>query len=127
MSGSDTADRPAPASIDEYIAGYPAERQQVLQEVRGIISAAAPDATETISYGIPTFNLKGHYLVYFAGYAKHVGMYPVTKGIEAQLGDEIAQYWKGKGTLQFPLGQPMPAELIRRIVEIRVAEATAPE
>lgn len=113
--------RSTAGSIDEYIAEFPPATQAVLQEVRALIRAAAPDATETISYAIPTFDLNGKHLVHFAGYATHVGFYPIPSGMEA-FKEELKQYKQGKGSVQFPLDQPMPADLIRRIVEFRVEE-----
>lgn len=95
----------------------------MLKELRALIRVSAPGATETISYAIPTFDLDGHHLVHFAGYAKHIGFYPTGSGIEA-FGDELKPYRSGKGSVQFPLGQPLPADLIRRIVEFRVEENT---
>jgi len=109
-------------SIDEYIAQFPPETQKVLREVREVIKATAPDATELISYRMPTFDLNGQHLVHFAGYAKHVGFYPIPSGIEA-FKEELAPYKQGKGSAQFPLSEPMPLDLIRRIVEFRVAES----
>lgn len=114
--------RSSAASIDDYIAGFPPETQKVLEEVRALIRAAAPDATETISYAIPTFDLNGKHLVHFAGYTKHIGFYPVPSAVEA-FQEELKPYKSGKGSAQFPLGRPLPADLIRRIVEFRVAEA----
>ena len=113
--------RATASSIDEYIAGFPPETQAVLEQMRALIRASAPEATETISYAIPTFDLNGHHLAHFAGYAKHIGFYPVPSAMEA-FKDELAPYRSGKGSAQFPLGQPLPADLIRRIVEFRVAE-----
>jgi uncharacterized protein YdhG (YjbR/CyaY superfamily) len=115
--------RPVAGSIDEYIADFPPETQILLQEVRAIISKAAPEATETISYAIPTFDLAGKHLVHFAGYAKHVGFYPVPSAMTA-FKDELSPYRRGKGSAQFPLNQPLPTDLIRRIVEYRVHEIT---
>ena len=109
-------------SIDEYIAEFPAETQAVLEEMRALIRGAAPDATETISYAIPTFDLNGRHLVHFAGYAKHVGFYPTRSGIEA-FRDELKPCKSAKGSVQFPLGQPLPTDLVRRIVEFRVRES----
>jgi uncharacterized protein YdhG (YjbR/CyaY superfamily) len=114
------ANRPAAGSVDDYIAGFPPETQRVLEELRALIRASAPDAVETISYAIPTFDLNGH-LVHFAGYARHVGFYPTGRGVEA-FQEELKPYKGGKGSVQFPLGQPLPTDLIRRIVEYRVAE-----
>jgi uncharacterized protein YdhG (YjbR/CyaY superfamily) len=116
-------------SIDEYIMGFPPESQKALEELRALIRASAPGATETISYAIPTFDLNGRHLVHFAGYARHIGFYPTPSGIEA-FEKELAPYETAKGSVQFPLGQPLPADLIRRIVEFRdrqVAEKAAKE
>jgi len=113
--------RSSAASIDEYIAEFPPETQKVLEEMRALIKATAPDATETISYAIPTFDLAGKHLVHFAGYAKHVGLYPTPSGLVA-FEEELKPYKAGKGTAQFPLGTPLPEDLIRRIVEFRVDE-----
>ena len=116
------------SSIDEYIAGFPVETRKVLAELRALIGAAAPDATETISYAIPTFDLGGRHLVHFAGYAKHVGLYPAPSGLDA-FKEDLKPYKSGKGSVQFPLGQPLPTDLIRRIVQFRVEEngRTAPK
>lgn len=108
-------------SIDEYIAEFPPETQTVLAEMRALIRATAPEATETISYAIPTFDLNGKHLVHFAGYAHHVGFYPGASGIAAFTG-ELAPYKRAKGSVQFPLGSPLPTELIRRMVAFRVEE-----
>ena len=110
--------------VDEYIAGFPPETQTVLEELRALIKACAPGATETISYAIPTFDLNGKHLVHFAGYARHVGFYPVPSGLEA-FKEDLRPYKVGKGSVQFPLDQPLPTDLIRRIVEFRVAENLA--
>lgn len=115
-------DSAVPGSIDEYIAQFPSETQKVLNQVRDLIRAAAPDATELISYRMPTFDLNGQHLVHFAGYDKHVGFYPIPSGIEA-FKTELSVYKQGKGSVQFPLSEPMPVDLIRRIVEYRVAES----
>ncbi len=115
--------RSAAHSIDEYIAAFPPETQQVLSALRALIRASAPAATETISYAIPTFDLNGRHLVHFAGYGRHVGFYPGSSGIKA-FTEELKPYKSAKGSVQFPLGQPLPVDLIRRIVEFRIAENT---
>jgi len=115
------ANRSTTSSIDEYIAGFPPETQKVLEEMRALIRASAPGATESISYAIPTFDLNGRHLVHFAGYKTHIGFYPVPSGLEA-FKEDLMPYKQGKGSVQFPLGQPLPTDLIRRIVEFRVAE-----
>jgi uncharacterized protein YdhG (YjbR/CyaY superfamily) len=114
----------AASSIDEYVAEFPSETQRVLAEMRSIIAAAAPAASERISYAMPTFDLNGRHLVHFAGYANHVGLYPIPSGIEA-FKQELTPYKQGKGSVQFPLSQPLPADLIRRIVEFPVGENMA--
>src|SRR2546421_9703490 len=108
-------------TMDEYIAGFPPETQRVLEEMRALIRASAPDATERISYAIPTFDLNGKHLVHFAGYERHIGFYPTASGIEA-FKEELKLYKSAKGSVQFPLGRPLPADLIHRIVEFRVAK-----
>jgi uncharacterized protein YdhG (YjbR/CyaY superfamily) len=115
------ATRSTANSIDEYIAGFPSEIQKVLQELRALIKAVAPDATETISYAIPTFDLNGRHLVFFAAYEKHIGFYPLPSGLKV-FEAELKPYKRGKGSIQFPLGQPLPTDLIRRIVEFRIHE-----
>jgi uncharacterized protein YdhG (YjbR/CyaY superfamily) len=119
MNGTQTT----PKTIDEYIAGFPPEVQEILQKIRLAIHEAAPDAQETISYQMPTFTLKGN-LVHFAAFKSHIGFYPVPTGIEA-FKDELAMYRQGKGSVQFPLDQPIPYELIRRIVIFRMQENLA--
>lgn len=113
--------RPTASTIDDYIAEFPPEVRAVLEEVRAIIHETAPDATETISYAIPTFDLNGKHLVHFAAFTHHIGFYPTPTGTEA-FKDELSHYKGGKGSVQFPLDQPMPNDLIRRIVKHRVAE-----
>lgn len=113
--------RSAASSIDEYLAQFPPEVQAVLREMRAVISDAAPEAIETISYAIPTFDLDGHHLVHFAGFAHHVGLYPTPGGME-RFAEELRPYKQGKGSVQFPLGQPLPIDLIRRMVVARVQE-----
>ena len=109
-----------PETIDQYIADFPTEIQQVLEEVRSTIRQMVPDARECISYGIPTFDMDKSHLVHFAGFKQHIGLYPTPVGMEAFKAD-LAPYKQGKGSVQFPLDQPMPLDLIKRIVEFRVA------
>ncbi|HUE82089.1 MAG TPA: DUF1801 domain-containing protein [Pyrinomonadaceae bacterium] len=110
-----------PKNIDEYIAGFPTDVQKILEKVRTTIKKAAPDAEEMISYQIPTFNLKGRYLIYFAAYKKHIGLYPAPRGVE-KFKKELSLYEGGKGTVRFPLDKPIPFGLIRRIVQFRIKE-----
>lgn len=107
-------------SIDEYIRTFPTEVQRKLQLVKQIIKETAPDTIEAISYQMPTFKLKGN-LVHFAAFKYHVGFYPIPSGIKA-FKSELSKYKSGKGSVQFPLNEPMPLNLIRRIVEFRVRE-----
>jgi uncharacterized protein YdhG (YjbR/CyaY superfamily) len=107
-------------NIDEYISGFPEDVQALLQKVRATIRAVAPDAEETIKYGIPTFTLKGN-LVHFAAYKKHIGFYPTSSGVE-HFKNELSVYQLSKGTVQFPLDTPIPFDLISEIVKFRVKE-----
>jgi uncharacterized protein YdhG (YjbR/CyaY superfamily) len=116
---------PTATSIDAYVAAFPPETQKVLAELRDLAKATAPGVTEKISYAIPTFELNGQYLVYFAAWKKHIGFYPITGTVAAAFADEIKPYKRRKGSGPFPLAQPMPTDLIRRIVEFRVGEVTA--
>jgi uncharacterized protein YdhG (YjbR/CyaY superfamily) len=113
----------APKTIDEYIAGFPPDVQEILQKIRLTIRKAAPQAQETISYKMPTFTLNGN-LVYFAGFKNHIGFYPVPTGIE-KFKKELSVYKQGRGSVQFPLDKPIPYGLIRRIVQFRVKENLA--
>ena len=114
------ATRSTASSIDDYIAGFPPETRKTLEELRALIRASAPDATETISYAIPTFDLNGH-LVHFAGYKQHIGFYPTGRGVEA-FKEELKPYKSGKGSVQFPVDEPLPDDLVRALVEARQAE-----
>jgi uncharacterized protein YdhG (YjbR/CyaY superfamily) len=116
--------QPAPATIDEYIAGFPAATQEVLRQVRATMRAAAPDAEECISYQIPTFKLGGRPLVYFAGFEKHVSVYPAPVA-NPEFAEDMALYGSGRGTAKFPLGKPIPFDVITRIVQFRVRETLA--
>lgn len=107
-------------NIDEYIATFPQETQEILEKVRDTIRKAAPGAEEAIKYGIPTFTLKGN-LVHFAAYKNHIGFYPDPSGIEKFI-HELSAYREGKGTIQFPLNKPIPYDLISRVVAYRVKE-----
>ncbi|MCE5206854.1 MAG: DUF1801 domain-containing protein [Chloroflexi bacterium] len=109
-----------PSSIDEYIAGFPAEVQKTLREIREVIKTAAPEAEEKISYQIPTFYLNGN-LIHFAAYKNHIGIYPTSGGIE-KFETELSAYKESKGTLRFSLHQPIPYDLISQIVKFRVKE-----
>lgn len=107
-----------PENIDAYIAGFPGETQKILEQLRAAIIAAAPQAEEVISYGMPAFKLNG-ILVYFAGYKNHIGFYPTPAGIES-FKALLSNYKGAKGSVQFPLDQPLPLKLIDEIVAFRV-------
>jgi uncharacterized protein YdhG (YjbR/CyaY superfamily) len=107
-------------SIDEYIAMFPLDVQEILRKMRQIIHEEAPDATEKISYQMPTFYLHGN-LVHFAAYKNHIGFYPTPSGV-SMFEKELAPYKTAKGSINFPLSEPMPYELIRAIVKLRVKE-----
>ncbi len=109
-----------PNTIDEYIARFPEAVQQVLEQVRATIKAAAPDAQETIKYAMPAFILNGD-LVYMAAFKNHIGFYATPNGNKA-FQRELAGYKQGKGSIQFPLDQPMPLTLITQLVKFRVDE-----
>lgn len=109
-----------PNNIDEYIANFPVDTQQILEQCRLAIKEAVPQATEVISYGMPAFKLNG-ILVWFAAYTKHIGFYPHNSGIVA-FKKELSIYKRGKGSVQFPIDRPMPIELITEIVKFRVIE-----
>ena len=107
-------------TIDEYIAAFPKDVQETLEKVRATIRKAAPEAKETINYGIPTFTLNGN-LVHFAAFKKHIGFYPTPSGIE-KFKAELSGYEGAKGSVQFPLDKPIPYDLISRIVTFRVKD-----
>lgn len=115
--------RSTPTTVEEYIAVHPPEIQSILQKIRSTIQAAAPDAEETISYQLPTFRLAGN-LVHFGAFKKHIGFYPTPSGLE-HFKEELSAYKGAKGSVQFPLDQPMPLDLIRRITAYRVEENLA--
>lgn len=109
-----------PENIDQYIAAFPEPTQKILQQVRETIQKAAPEAREKISYAMPAFGLEGN-LVYFAAYEKHIGFYALPSGNLA-FQKELSAYKMGKGSIQFPIDEPMPLDLISKIVQFRVIE-----
>ena len=112
-------------SVDEYIATYPPDVQAVLQRVRSTIRKAVPKAEEAISYQIPTFKLHGTYAVYFAGWKKHYSLYPASRPLVAAFKDDLVPYEVNKGTIRFPLSEPVPVKLIGRIAKFLAKEADA--
>ena len=111
--------RPAPESVDSYIAGFPPDVQKVLEKIRKTIRKAAPKATELISYQIPAYKLDGKVLIYFAGFAKHVSVYPAPREAK-EFKKELASYKGGKGTVQFPLDEKIDYGVIARIVKFKL-------
>jgi uncharacterized protein YdhG (YjbR/CyaY superfamily) len=107
-------------TMDEYIDTFPKDVRRILNELRRTIKEAAPEAEETINYQIPTFTLNGN-LVHFAAFENHIGFYPTPSGMEA-FKQELSEYKGAKGSVQFPINEPLPLPLIRRIVEYRVKE-----
>ena len=110
-----------PTTIEQYLKTVAADARAQLQQVRAAIKEAAPDATEAISYAIPTFKLGGKNLVHFAAFKNHIGFYAAPTGHEA-FKDDLSIYKQGKGSVQFPLSEPMPLALIKKIVEFRIKE-----
>ncbi len=109
-----------PQNINEYIAGFPTDTQNILKQIRSTIKKVAPDADEIINYGIPTFALNGN-LVHFAAFKNHIGFYPAPSGIIA-FSKELSVYESAKGSVKFPIDKPLPLGLITKIVKFRVKE-----
>jgi uncharacterized protein YdhG (YjbR/CyaY superfamily) len=114
-------------TVDEYIASQPEAVQDVLARVRRIIRKAVPGADELISYKIPTYKLDGAPVLYFAGWKQHYSLYPATQEIAAALKDDLSSYAVNKGTIRFPLSEPVPVKLIERIAKLRAKEVAAAE
>jgi uncharacterized protein YdhG (YjbR/CyaY superfamily) len=108
-------------NIDEYIAGFPQDVQERLEQIRMTIRKAAPGAEETISYRIPAFKLNGP-LIYFAAFKAHIGMYPITTAVREKYKKELSVYEGGKGTVRFPFERPIPYSLIGKIVKFKIKE-----
>jgi uncharacterized protein YdhG (YjbR/CyaY superfamily) len=115
-------DRKSYENIDEYIAGFPEDIQSKLQQLRKAIKKAAPQAQETISYGMPAFKLNG-VLVYFAAFKNHIGFFPTSSGVEA-FKKELTPYAISKGTIRFPLDKPIPFDLVEKVVKFRLNEVS---
>ncbi|MFL5654230.1 MAG: iron chaperone [Ktedonobacteraceae bacterium] len=114
-------DKKPSTTIDEYIGTFPDDTQAILEKVRQAIHKAAPDAVETMSYGMPTFDLNGKHLVFFAGWKHHISLYPLPAGDEA-FQQKISQYKRAKGSIQFPLDKPLPYDLVEKIVTLLMKE-----
>jgi uncharacterized protein YdhG (YjbR/CyaY superfamily) len=109
-------------SVDDYIASQPAAVQSLLERVRSTIRKAVPGAEEVISYQIPTYKLPGGAVLYFAGWKQHYSLYPATDHVVAAFKDDLARYKVSKGTIRFPLSEPVPVKLIERIAKLRARE-----
>ena len=110
------------ASVDEYMAGLPDDRRVAMEQLRSTIRAAAPGATEVIAYNMPAFRLDGRFLVSYEAYKRHYSIFPWSDAMVAELGDDLGPYAVGKGTIRFPADEPIPLELVTRIVGIRLRE-----
>jgi uncharacterized protein YdhG (YjbR/CyaY superfamily) len=116
---------PDPTTIDEYLATLPDDRRAAMTEIREAIRSAAPDATEVITYKMPGFKTHGRFLVSFDAFKRHYSLFPASDPVVRQLGDRVAPYLVGQGTIRFPADRPIPTKLIEDIVRIRVAENDA--
>ena len=114
-----------PRSVDQYLAALPDRQRAALKKLRETIRAAAPDATEAISYQMPTFKLNGRFLVSYAAFKDHCSLFPASTKVLEELGDEVRPYFAGKGTLRFTPDKPIPATLVKKIVKTRVQENEA--
>jgi len=108
-------------AIDMYIASFPDDVREILKRIRHLVLKYAPEAEESITYGMPAYKTNGKPLVYFAAFKNHIGLYATPSGHSA-FEEELSVYKRGKGSVQFPLNKPIPYDLIRRIIEFRVIE-----
>jgi uncharacterized protein YdhG (YjbR/CyaY superfamily) len=116
-----------PASVQEYLAGLPDGPRAALERLRKTIKAAAPQATEAISYQMPAFEIHGRFLVSYAAFKDHCSLFPANGAVVAALGEELKPYLSGKATIRFRPDEPLPAALVKRIVKVRLAEIAAHE
>ena len=116
-----TAQKPGFTTVDEYIASFPQETQKALEHVRTIINSIAPEARENISYQIAAFEVNGKNFIGLAGWKKHISIYPIPSGTDA-FNTEIAKYAAGKGTVKFPLDEPLPLKLIEKAIKYKLAD-----
>ncbi len=111
--------------VEAYMASLPDDRRAVLEALRATIRAAAPGAAETIAYGMPAFTVHGRFLVSYAAFKRHFSLFPASGAVMEALGEEVAPFFAGKGTLRFTAADPLPADLVTRIVAVRLAEVAA--
>ena len=114
-----------PTSVEDYLAALPEGQRSTLEMLRKTIRTAAPEATETISYQMPTFKLRGRVLVYYAAFKDHFSLFPASEAVMEALGDELKPYFSGKGTLRFTQDKPIPVALVKKIVKARIEEIAA--
>jgi len=112
-------------SVEGYLAALPDDSRGTLEKVRQAIKVAAPDATEKIGYGMPGFSLDGRYLVYYAAFKDHCSFFPASNGVMEEFAEELEGYDVSKGTIRFPIGKPLPATLVKKLVKARVREIEA--
>jgi uncharacterized protein YdhG (YjbR/CyaY superfamily) len=115
----------SPATVDAYLAALPEERRGPMEQLRATVRDAAPGAEEVITYKMPGLRLAGRFLVSYDAFARHYSIFPASDGVRAAVGEELTPYLSGKGTIRFPADPPLPLDLVRRIVEARVAEVAA--
>lgn len=116
----------APTTVEEYLRSVPDDRRAALEHLRQAVNAAAPEATETVAYGMPALRSHGgQFLVSYAAYRHHYSLFPASQAVVEALGNELTPYLSGKGTIRFPAGRPIPAALVTRIVKVRLAENAA--
>ncbi len=113
-----------PNNIDEYISGFPKEKQVLLEQIRSLVKQTVPEAEEVISYDMPSFKLNGGYVLHFAAFKNHIGIYPAPTGI-AEFETVLSEYKSGKGSMQLPLNKPLPTDLIVRIIKHNMARTLA--
>ena len=114
-----------PATVDEYLAALPDDKREAMALLRRTIRAAAPEATEVITYKMPGFKSHGSFLVSYDAFKRHYSLFPASEGVVNGLGDEIRPYLAGKGTIRFPTNRPIPVDLVTRIIRIRLSENEA--
>ncbi len=114
-------------TVNEYLAALPDDRRIVIEGLRRTIRAAAPDAIESIAYDMPAFRLNDTFLVSYAAFKNHFSLFPASAAVVTALGDEIRPYLVGRGTIRFPVNAPIPADLVTRVVTVRLGELAARE
>ena len=121
----DTSSSEEPVTVDEYIARLPEDRREAMSLLRRTIRAAAPDATEVITYKMPGFKSHGTFLVSYDAFKRHYSLFPASQVVVDELGDAIRPYLAGRGTIRFPANRPIPADVVTRIVKVRLKEIAA--